>query len=67
VNEATLADLSTAVEDVATVTLRVYPDRTLTGTVHPHGTVPGLYVVRTGRRGRPAVFHEDDLAGVIFE
>lgn len=59
--------LHEAADSGATVTIALDDGRLLTGTVHPHRTEPGYYVVRNGRRGRPPVFHEDDVEEVIFE
>lgn len=61
------AEIREAVEDSATVTVTRIDGRTHTGTLAEHPTDPDLYVVRTGRRGRPAIVHADDVEGVSFE
>lgn len=61
------AQLQDAVETEALVTVTTIDGRVLLGQLRDHPTEPLQYVVRTGRRGRPAVFHEDDVEGVTFE
>jgi hypothetical protein len=59
--------LDAAVTAESTVTVTKTDGKTYTGVPKPHPTEPGQYVIRTGRRGRPAVIHPDDIDEVIFE
>lgn len=56
-----------AAADGATVTVVREDGRIHTGAVYAHPTEPDLFLVRSGRRGRPAVVHPDDVAEVIAE
>jgi hypothetical protein len=38
-------------------------DRVLIGTLHPNGN-PNEYHLRSGKRGRPAVIHADDVVSI---
>jgi hypothetical protein len=68
VSPAVEAALAKAEQDAAVVTVNIDGLAPLTGTVHPHPTLPyGHYTLRTGGRGRPRVFHFLDVAEVIFE
>lgn len=62
-----LTPLAEAVIDRATVTIVLDDGRRWTGLVREHATEPGLFTLHTGRRGRPPVFAEADVAEVIFE
>lgn len=59
--------LNYAAADGSTVTVVRDDGRTHTGRVAAHPTEPELFVLRTGRRGRPAIVHPDDVAEVIPE
>jgi hypothetical protein len=60
-------DLQTAAEDESVVTVTLDSGRIWTGTVRPHPTDPGFFVLRTGARGRPPKIHPEDVTDVIFE
>lgn len=62
---AAVAALSTTVD--ATVTVVRTDGKTFTGTIAHHPTDPDLFVIKTGRRGRPASIHPDDVDAVIYE
>jgi len=67
-NETALAEsILSAVADGDTVTVTRFDGRTATGQIVEHQTEPGLYKVRTGRRGRPLVFAVDDVDDLTFE
>jgi hypothetical protein len=60
--------LERAAQTGATVTVTRSTDgKTFTGTVKAHPTDPDYFSVQTGRRGRPAVVHLDDVEEVFFE
>jgi hypothetical protein len=56
-----LSAVASAAASGATVTVVREDGKSATGTVAPHPTDPALYKVVTGRRGRPFVFHPDDV------
>ncbi len=60
-------DLQEAAEAEAVVTVTLDDGRIWTGTVRPHATDPGFFVIRTGWRGRPPKIHPEDVVDVIFE
>ena len=49
------------------VTIRDWQGRAFTGTPVPHPTESGVYKILTGRRGRPALIHREDVEEVIAE
>lgn len=59
--------IDVAIEAGATVTVVRTDGKTATGTIAWHATDPELRKVVTGRRGRPFVFHPDDIESVDFE
>lgn len=59
--------LDDAVQNAAVVTVVLDNGRRWLGVVREHPTEPGFYNVRTGSRGRPPVFHREDVERVIFE
>lgn len=50
-----------------TVTVTRFDGKSATGQIVEHPTEPGLYKVRTGRRGRPLLFALDDIDDLTFE
>lgn len=63
----TATALREAAAENATVTVTRTDGRTFTGTAKAHPTEPDVFTVATGRRGRPALIHADDVEDVIFE
>lgn len=62
---ATAAEaLELAAESGAVVTITDWQGRIFTGTPAAHPTEPGMFRVLTGRRGRPALVHRDDVEEV---
>ena len=61
------SDLAVAARSGQTVTVLDLDGRARTGTIHAHPTDPDLFTVHTGRRGRPASIHPDDVDYVVFE
>jgi rRNA maturation protein Rpf1 len=59
--------LQSAAADKATITLTRTDGRIHTGTPIAHATDPGYFVIKSARRGRPAIVHVDDVEEVIFE
>lgn len=56
--------LELAAESGDVVTLTDWQGNVYTGTPAPHPTEPGVYRILTGRRGRPALVHRDDVEEV---
>jgi hypothetical protein len=59
--------LRDAAANEVTVTVRREDGQVFTGTPKAHRTDPGYFTIQTGRRGRPAIVHEDDVEEVIAE
>ncbi|MFD0044724.1 hypothetical protein ACFVGV_05990 [Pseudarthrobacter scleromae] len=59
--------LDDAVQNAAVMTVVLDSGRRWLGVLREHPTEPSTYVVRTGSRGRPPVFHREDVESVIFE
>ncbi len=59
--------LRDAAEHRVTVTVTRADGSSFTGTPREHATMPGVFTIQTGRRGRPALVHEDDVVEVIAE
>ncbi|GAA2230027.1 hypothetical protein N1031_06775 [Herbiconiux moechotypicola] len=59
--------IETASIEGQTLTIRKTDGRTFTGVPSKHPTDPALYTLQTGRRGRPAVIHPEDVEEVFFE
>jgi hypothetical protein len=59
--------LNEAAASGQTVTIVTAEGVARTGTLSPHPTVGGAFILRTGRRGRPTTFYADDDVEVIFE
>lgn len=58
-------DLAVHALDGATVTVTLTDGRSFTGTPVAVGPAePHTYSIRTGRRGRPAKVHADDVASI---
>jgi hypothetical protein len=60
-------DVAQAIADGVTVTVTRTDGKSATGTLAQHPTDPAFVKVVTGKRGRPFVFHPDDLASIAFE
>jgi hypothetical protein len=66
--ESTYAELvAEAITSGETVTVTRTDGKSATGKLAPHPTDPAFVKVVTGKRGRPFVFHPDDLDAVDFE
>jgi hypothetical protein len=66
--ETTIPQLVTdAIAEGVTVTVTRTDGKSATGTLAQHPTDPDFVKVVTGKRGRPFVFHPEDLASIDFE
>lgn len=59
--------VASAVTAGSTVTVTRADGKKATGTLAPHPTDPDFVKVVTGKRGRPFVFHPEDLDSIDFE
>lgn len=66
--ETTIPALVTeAIASGETVTVTRTDGKSATGKLAEHPTDPAFVKVVTGKRGRPFVFHPEDLASIDFE